>query len=291
MRLPACLSSALVVVVILSLLVISAALAEPSQGAYGPCCPLVKGQKAPKAFTTAAGTVVTGPSYVCRTKAVTLSYEGKTIPLDAMEAAGSLLVPARLFTMTGANLEWAERRQLVLTRGTQRVELALGSHAVTIYDGTDSRMVSWPLCPRLINGVSYAPLRGLAEALGLAVTYEHGVVTVSSTQAAGATAAAPATCPADRVEEALGVSVVRSPANSNFGVGVGIVDVKPDGTAAGLGVQARDVIIGCNDQPVKCPKDLDQILTQLQTNGGTIRTLVVARGAEKIALQKKSDAQ
>ena len=276
----------MLLVVILLVVLISSALAQPpSGGGYGPCCPLAKGHKALTARTTATGTVLTGPRYVCQTKPVTLSYEGVTHSVNAMEVTGSLLVPARLFTMMGADLEWGGNRQFVLTRGARRVELMLGSHAVTIADGTQSQMVSWPLCPRLINGISYAPLRGLAEALGLTAACQDGVVTVTSPGAPGGAATKPAAeCPADRVEAGLGVTVVRSPADSAFGVGAGIITVQPDGLAAKLGVQPHDIIIGANDKPVKCPKDLDQILTGLKANGGTIQTLVVARGQAKITL-------
>lgn len=275
-----------VLVVLLAVTLTSVACAQPpAGGGYGPCCPLVKGQKAPTAHTSAAGTVLTGPRYVCQTKPVSLVINGATHRVDALEVTGSLLTPVRLFTMAGANLEWGGSRQVVVTMGPRRVELTLGSHAVTINDGLETRMVSWPLCPRLLNGVTYAPLRLLAEALGLFVSFEGGAVRIGTgrTPLMGATAPT-GQCPADRVDEGLGVVVVRSPADSDFGVGAGIVEVKPGGLAAGLGVQAKDVIIGCDGKTVKCPKDLDQILTQLKASGGTIQTFVVARGQAKVTL-------
>jgi len=87
------------------------------------------------------------------------------------------------------------------------------------------------------------------------------------------------------------VKVVRSPADSAFGVGAGIIEVQPGGQAAGFGVQPGDVIIGCDDKPVRCPKDLDQALAQLKTSGGTLRTLVAARGQDKVTLQAKPAGQ
>ena len=174
----------------------------------------------------------------------------------------------------------------------------LGSHAVTVNSGDDSQMVSWPLCPRQVNGISYAPLRPLAEALGLTVGYADGAVSVTSPAPAGDASApaahgkpAPGSCPADRVEAGLGVTVVRSPAESEFGVGAGLTAVKPEGLAAQFGAQPGDVVIGANDQPVKCPKDLDQLLTKLRGENGTLRTLVVARGKEKVTLAPKAAGQ
>lgn len=291
MRLAALSSLGLLVVASLILALTSGALAQPAQGGYGPCCPLVKGQKAPTAQTSATGTTLTGPRYVCVTKPVLLTVNGATYGVQALEVTGSLLTPARLFTMAGANLEWGGDRHVLLTRGARRVELMLGSHAVTTYDGTDSQMVSWPLCPRLIGGITYAPLRPLAQALGLTVAFADGAVAITASETGGGPAVPTGSCPADRVEAALAVTVVRSPAESAFGVGAGVVEVKPGGLAERLGVQAHDVIIGCDGKPVKCPKDLDQILAQLKPTGGTIQTLIVARGQEKVTLQPQAAGQ
>ena len=289
MRLIAFSALGMLLTVSLIMALTSGALAQPPPGGgYGPCCPLVKGQKAPTAQTSAAGTTVTGPRYVCTTKPVSLAINDVTHAVNALEAAGSLLTPVRLFALVGATVEWGGNRQIVVARPPRRVELTLGSHAATIYDGTDTRMVSWPLCPRLIEGVSYAPLRLLGQALGLAVSFTDGVVSVAEADSTtGTVLRPPVECPADRVEAALGVKVVRSPADSNFGVGAGIAEVKAGGMAESFGVLAGDVIIGCDDKPVKCPKDLDQILAQLKTTGGAIQTLIVARGKDKVTLTAK----
>lgn len=271
----------------------SLALAQPGPGgSYGPCCPLVKGQKALRG----AGTV-TGPRHACVTQSVAVTLNGLAVRVDALEVTGTLLVPARLLGMAGANLEWLGERRFALTRDARRVELTLGSHAVTIKAADDTQMVSWPLCPRLVNGLSYVPLRPLAEALGLTVGFANGAVNVSSPQpgpepATPATAPpAPGSCPADRVEAGLGVTVVRSPAESAFGVGAGLLTIKPEGLAATFGARPGDVIIGANDQPIKCPKDLDQLLSQLKATNASLTVLVVARGQEKVTLRPVGGGQ
>ncbi|MEN6302384.1 MAG: stalk domain-containing protein [Armatimonadia bacterium] len=279
--------------VVMSVLVVALAVqAKPARsGGYGPCCPLVKGQAQPTPTSSGGRTVLSGPRYVCQTTPITLVYNGATHAVDSIEVTGSLLVPARLLTMTGADLEWGGQRHFVLTRGSRRVELTLGSHAVTISKGGDTQMVSWPLCPRLLNGISYAPLRPLAEALGLEVSFQEGVVTLTEADAAARAPASTGRCPADRVEEALGVTIVRSPADSAFGVGAGIEGVTPGGLAASFGVQPKDVIRGANGQPVKCPIDLDRLLTRLKADNGILRTLDVARGTQKVTLQAKAAGQ
>lgn len=273
------------------------AVAQPGTGSYGPCCPLVKGQSRPTATVSGGHTVLTGPRYVCQTKPVSLAYNDSTHAVDMVEVMGTLLAPARLFTMTGADLEWGGQRHFALARGDRRVELTLGSHAVTMTNGSDTQMVSWPLCPRLLNGISYAPLRPLAEALGLTVAFKDGVVTLSETAPThgAATTAQPPTalaqCPADRVEEALGVTVVRSPAECAFGVGAGIEAVNEGGLAAKLGLQAKDVIIAANGKPVHCPKDLDQLFAGLKASNRALQSLVVARGSQKITLSAQPVGQ
>jgi hypothetical protein len=281
MRLAAAVSFVLVLVVSVS------ALGEPARpDAYGPCCPRVKGQKAPVAQPRAGGAVLVGPRNVCQTRAVSLVYETTTHSANMVEVNGSLLCPARLFTMAGAQLQWGGARHLALVLGPRRVALTLGSHDVTITEGGDARTVRWALCPRLLNGITYAPLRPLAEALGLSVDFNAGVVVVGDARAGAAAAPQPTTCPADRVERALGVVVVRSPADSALGAGIGIVEVGADGLAAQAGVQPRDVIIECNGTRVRCPKDLDDLLTQAaQRQAKAIQQLTVARGSEKLLLQ------
>lgn len=281
----------LVAGIVISLFALSLSVqAQPAKsGGYGPCCPLVKGQALPMASAGGGQATMSGPRYVCRTKPVSLVYEGATHAVDTIEVTGSLLAPARLLTMTGANLEWGGQRHFVLTRGAHRVELTLGSHAVTVANGSDSQMVSWPLCPRLLHDIAYVPLRPLAEALGLKLSFQDGVVTVAEAGSAAQALSAPGECPADRVEEALGVKLVRSLANSAFGVGAGIEEVNPGGLGAAFGMQPRDVILAANGTPVKCPKDLDQLLARLKADNGSLRTLVVVRGREKVTLQAKAD--
>lgn len=263
-------------------LALTAAVAAPAAGVYGPCCPLVKGQK-PLALS---GTALSGPRHVCETRSLNLSLNGETRTITALETQGSLLVPARLFTALGAALEWGGNRQLTLSLGARRVALQLGSHAATLSDGAETQMVSWPLCPRLVSDISFVPLRLTATALGLNLTIVDGVI--SLTPGAGAATApesGPTKCPADRVEEALGVTTVRSPADSAFGVGAGLTQVKAEGLGARFGLKPGDVIIGANGRPVRCPKDLDQILRQAAAAPGDLHVLTVARGPEKLTLQ------
>lgn len=280
----------------LSVAVATMVMAQPATGGYGPCCPLVKGHSAPAVSIKGGHRVLTGPRHVCQTKPVTLSYSGATHRVDMMEVEGSLLAPARLFALTGADLEWGGQRHFALIRGERRAELTLGSHAVTLGNGGEEQMVSWALCPRLLSGISYVPLRPLAQALGLTASFKDGVVTLAeAVTASGAAPAAapavaparPASCPADRVEEALGVTIVRSPAECAFGVGAGVEAVKDGGLAARFGVRAEDVIIVANDKPVHCPKDLDQLFTNLRAANGSLHSLVVARGTQKVALPAK----
>jgi len=88
------------------------------------------------------------------------------------------LAQAHVITDMAGRLEWGGQRHFVLIRGSRRVELTLGSHAVTIGEGGDTKMVFWALCPRLLNGISYAPVRPLAKALGLGVSFSDSVVTL-----------------------------------------------------------------------------------------------------------------
>ena len=211
---------------------------------------------------------------------------------EALAVNGALLVPARLLGMAGAVLTWEGNRRLTLTRGPRRVELTLGSHAVTVVQGQETDMLSWALCPRQVNGVSYAPLRPLAEALGLTVGFAAGAVTVTAPVPPAETPAPEAgSCPADRVERGLGVTVVRSPADSDFGVGAGLMAIQPDGLAAQFGARPGDVIIAANDVVIKCPKDLDQLLAKLRTANASLTVLVVARGKEKVTLTPKAAGQ
>jgi hypothetical protein len=277
---------------------VGAAIAQPPPGGgYGPCCPLGKEQSAPKPAVAGDHTVLVGPRYVCDARPISLAYEGTAHSVAMMEVKGALLAPARMFTMTGATLNWNGRRDFIMARGTRRVTLALGSCAVTIANGSDSKMICWALCPQLLNGIGYAPLRPLAEALGLTVGFKSGVVTLTEMTAAGSgntpthPATAPGDCPADRVDAALGVRVVRSPADSALGVGAGMIEVHEGGLAAEFGVQPKDVIIIANGERVRCPKDLDQLLAQLQAANGTLQTLVVARGQEKVALPAQPTAK
>lgn len=256
-------------------------------GQYGPCCPMVEGRQALGVQTTAAGTTVTGPRYTCKTTQVSLAYGSDTHSSNMLEATGSLLCPARLFTMTGAGVEWGGNRHLVLTRGSRRVDMALGSREVQVTDGGETHTVSWPLCPRLINGIGYAPVRSLGMALGLLVSYDDGTVTLRPEEIPTGTTLQAATCPADLLDDGLGVVVLRSPAHSAFGMGVGVQEVTAGGLAEGFGLEPGDVIISCDGKPTQCPRELEQMLMAARERGDSVQILVVARGQEKLTLGAK----
>jgi len=272
----------------LVLILVGVALAQ-STGAtqYGPCCPLVEGRQPLDVQTTAAGTTVIGPRYTCKTTQVSLAYGSDTHRSNMLEATGSLLCPARLFTMTGAGVEWGGNRHLVLTRGPRRVDMTVGSHEVQVTDGGETQTVSWPLCPRLVNGIGYAPVRSLSAALGLLVNYDNGVVTLRPEEIPTGTAVQAAICPADLLDDGLGVIVLRSPAHSAFGMGIGVQEVSAGGLAESFGLEPGDVIISCDGKSLQCPRELDQMLTAAQERNDNIKVLVVARGQEKLTLSAK----
>jgi hypothetical protein len=203
-------------------------------------------------------------------------------------------VPARIFGLTGAAVEWSGGRQVTATREARTVSLTLGSHAVRVVADGKPTDASWDLCPRLRDDVTYVPLRSMAEALGLAVAWQDGVVVLSAagsqasaTPEPGQPVEAAAKCPADRVEEALKVKVLRSPADSTSGPGVQILELLDGSPLKALDVQPGDVIVVCDGQRTKCPRDLDVLLAKEKADSASVSSLVVMRGAEKLALPAK----
>jgi hypothetical protein len=252
-----------------------------TQQACGPCCPLAHGTP-PKAIS---GVGSLGPRHTCRRlPSFSLAYEGKTYPVGAVEAADIVLVPERTLGVTGAVVEWQGERKSTIALGTKTLHLTLGSRTVTVEEGDQSTEATWTLCPRLLGGITYVPLRSAAEALGLSVAWKNGTVTLDQGQpVAGGTAAS---CPASRVEEALGVTVVRGPVSGPLGSGVGVVTVADGGRGAELGLQPKDVIVMCNGKPTTCPLDLDGIITTIKSSNQCVCCLEVVRNGEKVKLQK-----
>ena len=267
--------------VLLATCLMATVVVQAADTQYGPCCPVTHGDR----FQTGR----TGPRYTCGpAKRISLRYGAETQALDAVEVAGSLLVPARVFLLTGGEVGWAGGRQVTFTREARTVTLTLGSHAVRIVADGKPTETSWDLCPRLRDDVTYVPLRPMAEALGLAVAWQDGAVVLSSggsmTQGASQPANTAAKCPADRVEEALKVKILRSPADSSFGSGAQIVELLDGSSLKNLGVQSGDVIVIWDGERIKCPRDLDMQLTKENANGASVKSVVVMRGAEKLTL-------
>ena len=272
---------AFVAVLAASVAVTVAAQAADSQ--YGPCCPVTHGSKFQNRDNV-------DPRYTCSTvKRISLRYGSDTQALDAIEVAGSLLVPARMFLLTGGDIGWAGGREVTLDRAGRTVRLTLGSHVVRIVADGKTTEASWDLCPRQRGGVTYVPLRPMAEALGLTVAWQDGVVVLAAggptpPRGDGQPVEAAAKCPADRVEEALKVKILRSPADSSFGSGAQVLELLEGSPLKALGVQASDVIVVWDGQRIKCPRDLDVQLAKEKADNANVSKLVVMRGADKLSL-------
>jgi Spy/CpxP family protein refolding chaperone len=106
---------------------------------------------------------------------VALQYGGNTYPTDAIEAADSLLVPVRAFSLVGAEVKWDGEQRVTVTLGSRVVALTFGEHTARIIEGGKTTDVSWDLCPRQHSDTAYVPLRPMAEALGFVVTWSPGV--------------------------------------------------------------------------------------------------------------------
>ena len=260
--------------------------APVASGTYGPCCPYVTGKAHPSATAAkdywGAGTFK-GPRFVCQTpRTVAVVYEGKVHRVDGIEVTGKVLVPQRVLALTGATVSYEGGRKIVTTLGTRKVEYTLGQHEVVISDGASTRKVGWALCPRLRNDITYVPLRQAAEALGLQTEWKNRGIILTSTQVP--TGLTSAKCPADEMEEQLGITLLRGPLNGRFGPGVGVLAVTLGGRAAKLGLQPRDVILFANGQRVQCPKDLLAAAT-LPGAETSLESLNIARGGQEMTLK------
>lgn len=266
----------------------SAAVAADNQ--YGPCCPLVHGSHWQAshggAYWGAHGGGYAGPRYRCGTpQQVMLQYGANTYPLDAVEAADSLLVPVRTFGLVGATVDWSGGRMVTASLGSRTLTLTLGGHTVrAAADGSTSE-VSWNLCPRLRNDVAYVPLRSMAEALGFTVDWAANMVKLEGNEQAVAAAPSAAECPVTKLETELGVKAVHGQVTGRYGPGVGILEVDTGGNGERLGLHSKDVILACSGKRVTCPRDLEEIMAQTRAGTAAACTMTVVRDGAKVDLQ------
>ncbi len=261
---------------------------------YGPCCPMAKGQKPAATRTPSDAASMRGPRFTCSSpKPIALAYGGTTRPVKAMEANNTLLVPERIFAISGAVVEFKGGRTSSVALGARTVEFTAGSHKVKVTAEGSTSEQNWEMCPRMHEGVTYVPLRATASALGLSVEWKNGALTMAESGGeqpaspapaeAASEEAKPAECPADRVEQALGVTVLRGMGNTSWGPGAGVVKVIDGSQACAMGVKAQDIILEANGKRVKCPMDLDGVL-DLSKPGGGIEKLTVVRDKHKVEL-------
>jgi hypothetical protein len=243
----------------------------------------VTGRKQPWAGKAAsywgAGGTYQGPTRVCRSpKPVSVVYEGNLRRVDAIDVNGTTLVPQRVLSITGATVDYTDAGKVVATLGSRAVKMTPGQHKVMVTDGQKTRAVEWKLCPRLHQGITYVPLRPAAEALGLSAEWQNRGIVLTNRQPT-LTSTSTAQCPADEVEQDLGVKLLRGPLNGPFGPGIGVVSVKRNAPAARIGLRAHDVILSANGKRVQCPKDLQAALARVQACN-----ITVSRGGKKMTL-------
>ena len=273
-------------VMVLGLMLVASTVYAAEQ--YGPCCPMAKGHHVAM-HSPSDWASMTGPRFTCKTpKPITLTYGTKSLEVKGLEANATLLVPERLFEITGAAVEFKGGRTSTISLGARTIEFMAGSHAVKVTAEGDTAEQTWEMCPRMHEAVTYVPLRATASALGLSVDWKGGALVLAEAggetpAVAAAPEAKPVACPADRVEQALGVTVLRGMANTKWGPGAGVVKVLLRSQACSMGVLAQDIIIEANGQRVKCPKDLDALLNPDKIGGG-ITSLTVVRDKHKMTL-------
>ncbi|MHB8997281.1 MAG: copper amine oxidase N-terminal domain-containing protein [Armatimonadota bacterium] len=253
---------------------------------YGPCCPYVTGREQPWTAKPgsywAAGAHFQGPTRVCRTpRPVSVVYEGQVRRVDAIDVNGTILVPQRVLAIAGATVDYLGERKTVASLGSRKFELTPGHYQVMVSDGQKTQPVKWNLCPRIQHGITYVPVRAAAEALGLTAQWQNRGIVLSNRQPT-LTAMSTAQCPADEVEEELGVKLLRGPINGPFGAGIGVVSVRRNAAASQMGLRARDVILSANGKRVQCPKDLQAAMATSQSS-----TITVSRRGQKLTLPAK----
>ena len=231
-----------------------------------------------------------GPRFTCGTsERISLQYGGSIHPVDALEAANILLVPARVFGLVGANVDWQSDNTVFASFGPRALGLTPGSHTVRLEDHGTPTMISWDLCARLHDNIAYVPLRATAEALGFSVMWEPGTVRLVSGKEAAITPTSDPfdLCPVSRLQSNLGIVAVRGQVDGPFGPGVGILEVKSGGSAEKIGLAPHDVILAINDHRVTCPRDLQEAIG----GGASGYALTVVRGTSKTTLHFASDTQ
>jgi hypothetical protein len=279
----------------LSMILPVAGTAAPASGggssvkakSYGPCCPYLTGRKQPWAGKAAsywgAGGSYQGPTRFCRTpRPISVVYGDQLRRVDAIDVNGTILVPQRVLAIAGATVDYAGEGKTVASLGSRRVELTPGHHQVMVTDGQKTQPMAWKLCPRLHHGITYVPLRPAAEALGLSAEWQNRGIVLTNRQPTLTGLGSAAQCPADEVEEYLGVKLLRGPLNGPFGAGIGVVSVRRGCPAVQMGLKARDVILSANGKRVQCPKDLQAALSKAQSC-----MMTVSRGGRKVTLPAK----
>lgn len=253
---------------------------------YGPCCPYVTGREQPWAAKPGSYWATRGhfqgPARVCRTpRSVSVVYEGQVRRVDAIDVNGTILVPQRVLAIAGATVDYLGERKTVAALGSRKLELRPGHNQVMVSDGQKTQPVQWNLCPRIHHGITYVPVRAAAEALGLTAQWQNRGIVLTNRQPT-LTGTSTAQCPADEVEQDLGVKLLRGPINGPFGPGIGVVSVRRNAAAAQMGLKARDVILSANGKRVQCPKDLQAAMATSQSS-----TITVSRRGQKLTLPAK----
>lgn len=243
-----------------------------------------------RAYWDQDGGTYVGPRYNCGTsERIELQFGDTSYPVDALEAADTLLVPVRVFGLIGAKIDYGSDSHVAATLGGRSLDLTPGMHTVSIVDNGTKSDVAWDLCPRVINDVTYVPLRPAADAFGLMVNWAPGAVKLEAGSATGVQADAAAECPVSKLQAKLGITAVHGQVDGPFGLGIGVLTVDPSGSAAAIGLHPKDVILSYNDKRVTCPRDLEEALTAGDASPCNY-TLTVIRDGAKVILEASPKA-
>ncbi|UCH36279.1 MAG: hypothetical protein JSV65_07970 [Armatimonadota bacterium] len=114
-----------------------------------------------------------------RRPGVTLRFDDTALYVDAITREGSLLIPVRAFESLGAAVKWDRRGRIVTSLDSRSVAMTAGQAVVVVARNGQRKSARWPVAPRAINGITYVPLRVLAEAFGFAVEWKGNLVRLS----------------------------------------------------------------------------------------------------------------